>query len=213
MPQQHPDDDMGEKQGGQQRHRKYDDDDEVLFPSDSEKYDAIPKNDFLPNSYKEVKLARGNTMTGTKKSLLGGWGKKNKQKEQVQVPLNQYPEEHYDEDEPIAPLPSGSRGVGGAAAAGGGGPSRSNTRSSQASRSTQRTMDSQRTVTSHRSNSSRSMVPKPRPPLMPQESTSTLVGSAYERKINDTETIREKPDTTDRLHELRRLMEKDNLDY
>ncbi|KAH6906528.1 aminopeptidase-P [Coprinopsis sp. MPI-PUGE-AT-0042] len=216
MPQQHPDD----KQHHSRRHEDYADDEEVMFPSDSEKYDAIPKDDFLPNSYKEVKLARGNTMTGTKKSMASwaGWGKKNKQnKEQVQVPLGQYPEEHYDEDEPIAPLPSGSRGVAGGGAAGGGhgggGPSRSNTRSSQASRSTQRTMDSQRTMTSHRSHSSRSTVPKPRPPLMPQESTSTLVGSAFERKINDTETIREKPDTTDRLHELRRLMEKDNLDY
>lgn len=207
MPQQNPKE--------SKRRAGYDDDggdDDIMFPSDSEKYTELPDDAYLPNSYKEVKLARGNTMTGTKKSLgnWGPWGKKNKEtKEQVQVPLGQYPEEHYDEDEPIAPLPSGSRGV----AAAGGGPSRSNTRSSQASRSTQRTMDSQRTMTSHRSNSSRSTMPKPRPPLMPQESTSTLVGSAFERKINDTETIREKPDTTDRLHELRRLMEKDNLDY
>ena len=49
--------------------------------------------------------------------------------------------------------------------------------------------------------------------LYPQDSTATLVGSAFERKINDNESIRIKPNTTDRLDEMRRLMAKDNLDY
>ncbi|KJA18357.1 hypothetical protein HYPSUDRAFT_145160 [Hypholoma sublateritium FD-334 SS-4] len=49
--------------------------------------------------------------------------------------------------------------------------------------------------------------------LYPQDSTATLVGSAFERKINDNESIRIKPDTTDRLDEMRRLMGKDNLDF
>ncbi|EAU90984.2 aminopeptidase-P [Coprinopsis cinerea okayama7 len=107
-------------------------------------------------------------------------------------------------------------------AAGGDGPHRSNSRATQASKFSQRSHDSQRTYASRRSHDSQqsyqshgsgSSAPKPRPPLMPQDSTSTLVGSAYERKVNDVETIREKPDTTDRLEELRRLMDKDNLDY
>lgn len=67
---------------------------------------------------------------------------------------------------------------------------------------------------STRTTSSRSTAPKPRRPLLaPQDSTSTLVGSAYERKINDTDSIPPKPDTTDRLEQMRRLMAKDNLDY
>ncbi|KAF9478360.1 Creatinase/aminopeptidase [Pholiota conissans] len=108
---------------------------------------------------------------------------------------------------------------------------RRGTKSSHASRSTQNTHDSQRTQSSQqskgsgltrgdtqRTTSSRSTAPKPRPPLMghelyPQDSTATLVGSAFERKINDTDSIRAKPDTTDRLAEMRRLMGKDNLDY
>ncbi|KAF8907938.1 peptidase M24, structural domain-containing protein [Gymnopilus junonius] len=119
---------------------------------------------------------------------------------------------------------------------------RRDSRSTQASRSTQRTQDTQRTHDTHRtqdtqrtktsqnsktsrqtqetyrSNGSRSTAPKPRPPLLgsdlnPQDSTSTLVGSAFERKINDVEPIRVKPDTTDRLEEMRRYMAKDNLDY
>jgi Xaa-Pro aminopeptidase len=106
------------------------------------------------------------------------------------------------------------------------GPVRRDSKSSQNSRSTQRTQDSNRTQSSsatktsrqtrdtHRSNGSRSTAPKPRPPLLhAHDSTSTLVGSAYERKINDVESIKEKPDTTERLDQLRELMAKDTLDY
>lgn len=197
--------------------------DGLTFHSDSEKYDELPS--VLPVLQKgekgRPKLGRSNTMTGTKKSTASsrwgyGWGvgKKDKQKEveeeaemsektgsQVNLPLYQ----------PVV---------------------RRDTRSTQASRSTQKTQDTQRTQTSQggsklsgltrgdtqRTTSSRSTAPKPRPPLMghelyPQDSTATLVGSAFERKINDTDSIRAKPDTTDRLAEMRRLMNKDNLDY
>ncbi|TFK24757.1 aminopeptidase-P [Coprinopsis marcescibilis] len=193
----------------------------ITFHSDSEKYDEVP--DIFPQPIKgSPKLARGNSMTGTKKSGVSGkwgWGKKDKdgkdsnngkdkEKEIMMMdqarftaePVSQYSQNDYDDDEPIQHSRHDT-------------PHRSNSRSTQASRFTSRTQDSQRTVTSHRSNSSRSTVPKPRPPLMPHDSTSTLVGSAFERKINDIEPIREKPDTTDRLHELRKLMDKDNLDY
>ena len=69
------------------------------------------------------------------------------------------------------------------------------------------------------SNSSRSTAPKPCPPLTnghvlyPQDSTDKLVGLAFERKINGQDSIRIKPDTTDRLQDMRRLMVKDKLDY
>lgn len=52
-----------------------------------------------------------------------------------------------------------------------------------------------------------------RPALYGNDSSSTLVGSAFERKLNDIESIKERPDTSDRLDDLRRLMIKDNLDY
>jgi len=60
--------------------------------------------------------------------------------------------------------------------------------------------------------SSRSSESK-RPPFYSNDSSSTLVGSAYERKINDIEPIKEKIDTADRLEDIRKLMAKDKLDY
>ncbi|KAJ6526974.1 aminopeptidase-P [Mycena vulgaris] len=50
-------------------------------------------------------------------------------------------------------------------------------------------------------------------PLVRNDSNSTLVGSALERKINDVEPSIEKADTGPRLDALRELMQKDNLDY
>ena len=61
---------------------------------------------------------------------------------------------------------------------------------------------------------SRSISPDLRPPIASHnESTSTLVGSAYERKITDCDSIHSGVDTTKRLEEMRRLMVKDGLDY
>ena len=51
------------------------------------------------------------------------------------------------------------------------------------------------------------------PPVYSNDSFSTLVGSAYERKINDVGPIKEKVDTADRLEDIRKLMAKDKLDY
>jgi Xaa-Pro aminopeptidase len=45
------------------------------------------------------------------------------------------------------------------------------------------------------------------------DSSSTLVGSALERKMNDVDSGREVYDTTERLEELRKLMQKESLDY
>ena len=67
--------------------------------------------------------------------------------------------------------------------------------------------------------SSRSSAPRPRPPLInghalyPQDSTDTLLGSSFERRVNELDSSRVKPDTTERLEDLRRLMIKDKLDY
>ena len=107
-----------------------------------------------------------------------------------------------------------------------GGIVRRDTTSTQASRRTTdtgRTQSSSQTRTSsqtketYRSNSSRSSAPKPRPPLIgrlgPQNSSDTLVGSAYERKVTDNEPLRPRPDTTDRLEELRKFMAKEGIEY
>ncbi|OBZ70561.1 putative Xaa-Pro aminopeptidase P [Grifola frondosa] len=61
--------------------------------------------------------------------------------------------------------------------------------------------------------SGKSAVALKRPALYPSESSSTLVGSAYERKRNDVDHIPERIDSGPRLESLRALMEKDSLDY
>ena len=50
-----------------------------------------------------------------------------------------------------------------------------------------------------------------RPQAYPNDSASTLVGSALERKMNDNDLPSERVDTYPRLAELRALMEKENL--
>jgi Xaa-Pro aminopeptidase len=198
----------------------------ITFHSDSEKYDEVPEA--LPANYKgekgRPKLARSNTMTGTKKSTASskwgyGWGVGRRDRERER-------EEEVNENPSSLGMAIYQPVV------------RRDSKSTQSSRRTQdtartqdtvRTHDTQRTYTSHQSKSSaqsketyrsggsRSTAPKPRPPILGtlehHDSTSTLVGSAFERKINDHESTRSKADTTERLEEMRRLMGKDNLDY
>ncbi|KAI5824054.1 Creatinase/aminopeptidase [Schizophyllum commune Tattone D] len=78
-------------------------------------------------------------------------------------------------------------------------PSRSNTRSSD------------KTVTSRPTHVSRVSSGSRRHPG--HDSTSTLVGSAYERKVNELDTVPEKVNSSERLAQLRVLMEKENLQY
>lgn len=52
-----------------------------------------------------------------------------------------------------------------------------------------------------------------RPTLYPSESSSTLVGSALERKFRDEDPVSDRPDTTSRLDTLRDLMRTHSLDY
>ncbi|KAF8893619.1 peptidase M24, structural domain-containing protein [Infundibulicybe gibba] len=105
-------------------------------------------------------------------------------------------------------------------------PTRSNSKSTQASRSTQNSHNTHHTQESYKSHNSKSThfsksthhsqesrASPRRPQLNPYDSSSTLVGSALERKINDVDSIKERVDTTGRLEELRKLMEKDALDY
>ncbi|KAF8802714.1 hypothetical protein BYT27DRAFT_7111883 [Phlegmacium glaucopus] len=209
----------------------------LAFHSDSEKYDEVPER--LPVLLKDEtgrpKLGRSNTMTGTKKSTASskwghgyGWGigKKNKDKG-ADAELDEKTGSHLDLPvyHPVVRRDSKSTQASHSTQR------THDTHRTQDSRHTQKTQDSHRTHVSHqskvsqgskdtyRSGGSRSTAPKPRPPIInghalyPQDSTDTLVGSAFERKLNEQDSIRVKPDTTERLEDMRRLMIKDKLDY
>ena len=177
-----------------------------------------------------------NTITGTKKSMASskwgsgwGFGKKNKEKggeteineksaSQVDLPLYQ----------PVVLEDSKSTQASHST-------QRSHdTQRPQNSRHTQNTQNTHCTHESHRthvsqqsklsqgskktySNSSRSTAPKRRPPLVNDHvlysQNSTDVGLEFERKVNEQNSIRVKPHTTERLQDMRRLMIKDKLDY
>lgn len=196
----------------------------ITFHTDTESYEDLPEM-FPGPSFKEERkpkrgnslsiggLTRGNTQTGTKKSTMSskfgyGWGagKNSKEKEkdkEKSLPPIENPHGHTDEEEEDEPPVAIYKG-----------PVRRDTQTSKRSYDSQKTVTSQRSRETSRTHASRSTAPKPmRPPLQPQDSTSTLVGSAYERKLNDRGSIPEKPDTTDRLDDLRKFMQKDDLDY
>jgi Xaa-Pro aminopeptidase len=208
----------------------------LTFHSDSEIYDEV--REIVPrhsNSKAEKgRLGRSNTMTGTKKSTASskwgyGWGAgKMKEKGRAMVVEDDEDssfahEKHLPLYQPVVRRDSKSTQSSRRTQDSG------RTHDSARSQETMRTHETQRTHSSHqtkasaqsketyRSGGSRSTAPKPRPPILGalehHESTSTLVGSAFERKINDQESIHSKADTTERLDEMRRLMVKDNLDY
>ncbi|KAG6868201.1 hypothetical protein C0993_006342 [Termitomyces sp. T159_Od127] len=86
----------------------------------------------------------------------------------------------------------------------------------------QRSQDSQASRATHSSHASRSTqrsaaqatpVPGTQKPRHSNESSSTLVGSALERKMNEVESVRYSGDTTERLGDLRRHMATQKLDY
>lgn len=204
--------------------------DNLTFRTDSEKYDEVPS--FIAGGEKEmkasVKLSRGNTMTGTKKSTTSskwgyGWGLGKKEKE-VEAAMR----ERTSSNATTTPLPlyrSSPEQISQHST-----PIRRDSKSSQATRSTVRIhetlerRDTHKSHTSQRSkdsrmtqntSSSRSSAPRPRPPLMASDSASTLVGSALERKIQgDVESIPDRSvNTTERLADLRAEMAKANVDY
>ncbi|KAG5640801.1 hypothetical protein DXG03_006965 [Asterophora parasitica] len=214
----------------------------LTFHSDSEIYDEIPKS--LPEVRKDTKgrpsVKRSNTMTGTKKSTTSskwgyGWGVGKKQKEK-EAETEASGSMSSQTNLPVYQPPTSP-------------PTRSNTKTSQASRSTQRSHESHRSQESyhtvrptdsprpqdslrrndsqrsHASHASRSTqrsdqrpmtpgTPLPRRPLIyANDSSSTLVGSALERKMAEVDSIRGDGDTTERLEDLRRNMATHNLDY
>ena len=211
----------------------------LTFHSDSELYDDVP--DHLPMLPKgqpgSPKLNRSNTVTGTKKSTVSskwgyGWGvgKKNKGKggeseneksaSQVDLPLYQ-PVVRRDSKSTQASHSTQRSHDTHRTQDSGRTQNTQNTHQTQVSHRTQASQQSkfsQGSKNTYRSNSSRSTAPKPRPPLInghvlyPQDSTDTLVGSAFERKINEQD-VRIKPNTTERLEDMRRLMIKDKLDF
>jgi len=207
----------------------------LTFHSDSEIYDEV--RELVPRQSKSKddkgRLGRSNTMTGTKKAVVSqkwgyGWGAGKRDKEKGREVDAEESEKFSQENhlplyQPVVRRDSKST------------QSSRRTQDSARTQDTVRTQETMRTHDSHhthtsqqskgsaqsketyRSGASRSTAPKPRPPLLGalehHESTSTLVGSAFERKINDQESIHSKADTTERLDEMRRLMVKDNLDY
>ncbi|EJF65620.1 Creatinase/aminopeptidase [Dichomitus squalens] len=65
----------------------------------------------------------------------------------------------------------------------------------------------------YKSNTTKGSGRSGRPALYPSESSSTLVGSAFERKVRDEDPISDRPDTSSRLDSLRDLMRSHDLDY
>ncbi|TBU37642.1 hypothetical protein BD309DRAFT_994978 [Dichomitus squalens] len=65
----------------------------------------------------------------------------------------------------------------------------------------------------YKSNTTKGSGGSGRPALYPCESSSTLVGSAFERKVRDEDPISDGPDTSSRLDSLRDLMRSHERDY
>ncbi|RDX41089.1 Creatinase/aminopeptidase [Lentinus brumalis] len=65
----------------------------------------------------------------------------------------------------------------------------------------------------YKSNTTKASGRSARPTLYPSESSSTLVGSALERKIRDEDPIMARQDTSSRLEALRDLMRQHGLDF
>lgn len=212
--------------------REIDAADGVTFYSDSEKYDEIPA-DFVPTlpsgkgkGRDAPKLVRSNTMTGTKKSKWGyGWGigKKNKEKEmEAEREMAEKPRSISSgtnlpvyESPRVMPVRSNTKttqfskmtGTTAQTLARSNTRDTQNTMQSQNSRSTQNSRPSHR---SHHSSRSNGTILPVRPNFGPADSSSTLVGSALERKMNpDEPLVTERVNTSDRLDEIRRLMMKE----
>lgn len=216
--------------------------DNLTFQTDSEKYDEVPSL-VIGGERKErdmkvftspfpVTLKRGNTMKGTKKSMNSsskpgyGWGLGDKEKEveaeltrgrsssDATLPLYQRPETMSDREKGTSHRSNSksSQASGNTIRA----PPRSSQNSLQR-RDTAKSKDTARTnlTKDSRVTSSSTSSALPRPPLMASDSSSTLVGSALERKIQgDVESIPDQSvNTTERLAELRTEMEKAGVDY
>lgn len=184
----------------------------LTFHSDSEKYDNFSENekqmDFgkpklgRSNTFTSG-LSRGNTMTGSKKSGSWGYGwtlgkKKEKGNSAGPSDLSRETSQRVT-DGPMYGSPASMSPAGTL--------HRSDTKTSHASKASKVS----------RTSSKSSVLPVPAPGGMRynrHDSSDTLIGSAYERKVNEpiTDTLRRK-DTGSLVAELRKLMDKENLDY
>lgn len=175
---------------------------------------------------------RNNNSTTSKRWGYGwGMGKKGKAKEaerEAEVDLSRHTSQSSSLPQYQSPHRSGSRGTGsgsGTASGSGLGSGSGSRRSANSSANvphrnplppatTTPTSSRNNTVKSNATKSSnRTAQPALRPGLYPSDSSSTLVGSALERKVNDVPSVRERLDTGDRLEAIRELMKKHNLDY
>ncbi|KAJ7122012.1 Creatinase aminopeptidase [Mycena crocata] len=190
---------------------------------------------------KGPRMVRSNTMTGTKKPTPGKWGSGwglGKKKEVEGADLTKEMTEKVPSqgsrggfplyDPPVGPIRTDTRSTN---ASRNTQESRA-THDSRATRDTRQSKESNQTKmsndtkvssqsrTSQRSTGARASAGSgtrgrqtPQTPLVRNDSNSTLVGSALDRKINDVEPSLERADTGPRLDALRELMQKDNLDY
>lgn len=206
-------------------------DDKVTFSSDSESYNLEGYHDAAREVTARPVLRRAATTKAAKTTVAPpanntpqrkwtygyGWGVGKKEKDRERERELQMQRETEKEDslnltrntsqESRPPLYQSPRGSG----------SKHSKNSSEATRYVN-PLPPQTTPTNSRSNTFRSNMTSGksngrRPGLHSNESSSTLVGSLLERKINDLDVIPERADTTGRLEALRDLMKKDNLDY
>ncbi|KNZ76560.1 hypothetical protein J132_09419 [Termitomyces sp. J132] len=90
---------------------------------------------------------------------------------------------------------------------------RGDSQRSQATQASHATHSSHASKSTHRSAVQVGPAPGTPKPRYANDSSSTLVGSALERKMNEVDSIRYTGDTTERLQDLRRHMETHKLDY
>lgn len=167
-------------------------DEKLTFVSDTEVYSNLPA---LPNGKRAPKHKKGASEQITKDTSkkTWGWGSKPtglKEEESVHEVQLRRASSNISVESDTVPLPRPPI-LGGSPS-----PSRNSSKSSKTNPSPLIRMSSSK-----------------RPNLLSNDSTSTLVGSAYERKINYVDSILDRPDTSSRLNEIRKLMLKDALDY
>lgn len=162
--------------------------DDASYPgASSEKYDEV--SPFIEGMEGSVKLSRGNTMTGEKKSTASSkwsWGLGKKKKEVEAAPR---------ERKNLHTLPANQPGE------------------FERRDASQRSKDS---GMAQNTSSSRSSTPRPRPPLIASSSSTTLATSvSLERKIHDgVESMLDgSVNTTERLAGLRAEMDKASVDF
>ncbi|TFK64848.1 aminopeptidase-P [Pluteus cervinus] len=217
--------------------------DNLTFVTDTEQYEDIPASDYYPDGkrggLKRGNTMTG-TKKSTVSSKWGyGWGiGKQKGKEiEAELDMAQHSRDGsaFSKDLPLYQPPQRSNSQSTQASK-----MSSNSKRSartQESARTQDTQDTERTKTSHHSQGSQHShqsqqsqqsyqsggtngePPKHIPPPRSQhqrvsnDSASTLIGSALERKLNDVDSYKGKIDTGERLEELRKLMRSHSLDY